>query len=188
MPEEDLPQANSPTAQAAITHTSMEEIIASISRIIAEENRASRAAAIPPADQTRILELTEMIEPDGTIKKLPPAGRPAEADREPAPPCAGRERVASPGDAASEPAREGILSAPASEMTAAAFGRLAAVVRERQAGPDLALGGGGRTLEDLVRDALRPLLRAWLDEHLPAIVERLVREEIQRVVRAAGSG
>jgi cell pole-organizing protein PopZ len=40
-----------------------------------------------------------------------------------------------------------------------------------------------RTLEDLVREMLRPLLKAWLDDNLPGMVERLVRAEIERVSR-----
>lgn len=40
-----------------------------------------------------------------------------------------------------------------------------------------------RTLEDLVREMLRPMLKAWLDENLPSLVERLVRAEIERVSR-----
>ena len=40
-----------------------------------------------------------------------------------------------------------------------------------------------RTLEDLVREMLRPLLKAWLDDNLPQMVERLVRAEIERVSR-----
>jgi len=43
-----------------------------------------------------------------------------------------------------------------------------------------------RTLEDLVRDMLKPMLRAWLDHNLPNIVERLVRAEIERVSRGRG--
>ncbi len=41
---------------------------------------------------------------------------------------------------------------------------------------------GGPTIEDLVREEMRPLLREWLDTHLPPLVERLVRAEIERVV------
>jgi uncharacterized protein len=41
-----------------------------------------------------------------------------------------------------------------------------------------------RTLEDLVREMLRPMLKAWLDENLPNMVERLVRSEIERVSRS----
>ena len=41
---------------------------------------------------------------------------------------------------------------------------------------------GGPTLEDIVRDEMRPILKTWLDENLPPMVERLVRSEIERVV------
>ncbi len=41
---------------------------------------------------------------------------------------------------------------------------------------------GGPTIEDLVRIEIRPLLKEWLDTHLPSLVERLVRAEIERVV------
>ena len=44
----------------------------------------------------------------------------------------------------------------------------------------------GRTLEDLVREMLRPLLKNWLDDNLPGLVERLVRAEIERVSRGRG--
>jgi hypothetical protein len=40
-------------------------------------------------------------------------------------------------------------------------------------------------LEEIVREAVRPLLRAWLKDHFPNILERLVREEIQRLVTEA---
>ena len=40
-----------------------------------------------------------------------------------------------------------------------------------------------RTLEDLVREMLRPMLKTWLDDNLPGMVERLVRTEIERVSR-----
>jgi hypothetical protein len=43
-----------------------------------------------------------------------------------------------------------------------------------------------RTLEDLVREMLAPLLKTWLDDNLPGLVERLVRAEIERVSRGRG--
>jgi len=43
-----------------------------------------------------------------------------------------------------------------------------------------------RTLEDLVREMLRPMLKSWLDDNLPSIVERIVRAEIERVSRGRG--
>jgi hypothetical protein len=44
---------------------------------------------------------------------------------------------------------------------------------------------GGPTIEDLVREEIRPILKDWLDNHLPPLVERLVRAEIERVVGRA---
>ena len=44
---------------------------------------------------------------------------------------------------------------------------------------------GGPTIEDIVREEMRPLLKAWLDANLPPLVERLVRAEIERVVGRA---
>jgi cell pole-organizing protein PopZ len=43
-----------------------------------------------------------------------------------------------------------------------------------------------RTLEDLVREMLKPMLKAWLDDNLPGLVERLVRAEIERLSRGRG--
>ena len=45
------------------------------------------------------------------------------------------------------------------------------------------LSQNARTLDDLVKDMLRPMLKAWLDDNLPGLVERLVRAEIERVSR-----
>ena len=45
------------------------------------------------------------------------------------------------------------------------------------------LSNNARTLEDLVKEMLRPMLKSWLDENLPPMVERLVRQEIERVSR-----
>ncbi len=78
------------------------------------------------------------------------------------------------------------MSPATSGAAATAFARLGAAPRERRAEADQAIGAGERTLEEIVRDTLRPLLQAWLDNHLPAIVERLVGEEIARVVGEAG--
>lgn len=51
--------------------------------------------------------------------------------------------------------------------------------------PELPLGDVGRTLEDMVRELLRPHMKEWLDAHLPQLVERLARDEIARLVREA---
>jgi len=48
------------------------------------------------------------------------------------------------------------------------------------------LGQNARTLEDLVKEMLRPMLKSWLDDNLPGLVERIVRAEIERVSRGRG--
>jgi uncharacterized protein len=45
------------------------------------------------------------------------------------------------------------------------------------------IGQNARTLEDLVKEMLRPMLKSWLDDNLPSLVERIVRAEIERVSR-----
>ena len=44
----------------------------------------------------------------------------------------------------------------------------------------------GRSLEDVTRELLRPLLKAWLDENLPRIVSAKVEEEVARIARLRG--
>jgi len=73
----------------------------------------------------------------------------------------------------------GLVGEAASEAAASSIGSLIrSISSERQ----IAIGRPGLTLEDLVREELRPLLKSWLDSNLPALVERIVRAEIQRVV------
>ena len=49
------------------------------------------------------------------------------------------------------------------------------------------LGNGGRTLEDMALELMRPLLKDWLEKNLPATVDRLVQKEIERISRKANS-
>lgn len=65
-----------------------------------------------------------------------------------------------------------LLSPDTTQMVNAAFGSLAHTML-----------GRGRTLEDLVQEMMRPMLKEWLDENLPGLVERMVRAEIERVSR-----
>ncbi|QUS39955.1 DUF2497 domain-containing protein [Tardiphaga alba] len=48
------------------------------------------------------------------------------------------------------------------------------------------LSNNARTLEDLVKEMLRPMLKSWLDDNLPGLVERIVKAEIERVSRGNG--
>ena len=66
-----------------------------------------------------------------------------------------------------------MLSPEANEAVALSFGALSANLEVRSA--ELA--------DSMVRDMLRPMVKEWLDDNLPAMVERLVRDEIQRIAR-----
>lgn len=69
---------------------------------------------------------------------------------------------------------------------AAATGSLASLVHAvDQAKGGAALGDANRTIEDLVKEVMRPMIREWLDENLPGIVDRLVRREVERLSRTA---
>jgi cell pole-organizing protein PopZ len=70
----------------------------------------------------------------------------------------------------------------APEAAAAAASSVDSLVRTLAADRTMQVRSGGPTIEDIVREELRPLLKAWLDTNLPPIVERLVRAEIERVV------
>jgi cell pole-organizing protein PopZ len=66
-----------------------------------------------------------------------------------------------------------LLSAHSTAAVSSAFNSLAATV----------LSEHSRTLEDIVKEMMRPMLKDWLDENLPSLVERIVRAEIERVAR-----
>jgi cell pole-organizing protein PopZ len=72
-------------------------------------------------------------------------------------------------------AEPGLLSESSSEATQAAFNHLAETITRRAL--------GDRPISDITHELLRGMLKQWLDDNLPNIVERLVREEIERVVR-----
>lgn len=83
--------------------------------------------------------------------------------------------------AAAPPSWPASLVAP--EAAAAAALSVGSLRRTLEAGrASLAVRGGGPTLDDMVREELRPVLKAWLDANLAPMVERLVRAEIERVV------
>jgi uncharacterized protein len=151
--------------------------------VVAEDFDEPEPPMAEPEDD--VLELTEMVDDDGTLVDL---GRPALDDDIDA--ALGDEPLLQP-----EPRRhhaqpdegEFIIS---DHAAAAAAGSLA--VLTTAAGRKIAdqLGAsdiGGVTVEELVRQLLRPMLRDWLDENLPPMVERLVRREIERLA-AQGTG
>jgi uncharacterized protein len=66
----------------------------------------------------------------------------------------------------------GLLSRQATVAVGSAFNTLTETVKKHEP-----------KLEDVVREALRPMLKSWLDEHLLGLVERMVEAEIERVTR-----
>jgi len=73
------------------------------------------------------------------------------------------------------------MSGRSAEASTAAFENLMTAVSDQ-----MPLGTADKTLEHLVKELLRPVLKEWLDQNLPAIVEAIVRDEVERVAARAG--
>ena len=71
------------------------------------------------------------------------------------------------------------------ETANAAAGSVTNLVRALTSDRSTQVFNGGPTIADLVREEMRPMLKAWLDSNLPPLVERLVRAEIERVISRA---
>jgi uncharacterized protein len=152
---------------------SMEEILASIRNIIADDP-AKRTA--PKAPQPALTPTPQIVySKDAGVahgetsapSQRPDANAPTIVWRRP------QALEAEPDAGALQSSEEPLLSPQATEAAALSFGALSAGLDVRSA--ELADG--------MVRDMLRPMLKQWLDDNLPAVVERLVRDEIQRVAR-----
>lgn len=207
---------------------SMEEILASIRRIIADDEAkpGKPEAALAPAAPAAIAEKPaprpvppppRPVTPPPAAEMKPPAPAPAPApppSQQPAAdvldlteamtaaaapaaaPSAFRtidgqsdvvftDRAPDPMPSMPEPVRaieearkqfvpdRNLLSAATANAVDNAFNSLAHTV----------LGNNARTLEDLVKEMLRPMLKSWLDDNLPGLVDRIVRAEIERVSR-----
>jgi uncharacterized protein len=190
----------------------MEEILASIRRIISEsaepDGPAQRNAAGPEAekadeDSGDVLELTQMIKEDGSMVDLTKdesdPGAESESDPEPASAAEPETQVELADDLKSEPegaasesdqeaetggGDERLVSSGAAEKALKPLSDLARAadpVPPRSRGPSF--GDSQRTVEDLVMELMRPMLREWLDENLPDLFERLVQKEIRYLVR-----
>jgi uncharacterized protein len=193
----------------------MEEILASIRRIIADDEPANEttegrqdnvataresAAPAPPRSAAPSYAAPAHAAPTSPPPRIAPAdaaaSTPPMSEEEidsmlahlrgtPRQPSAASARTEAA--AASEPAptldapraaieERGLLSAATTAAVDAAFDALARTAQARN----------GRTLEEVVSELLRPMLKSWLDENLPEMVERLVRAEIERVSRGRG--
>ncbi|MFQ5563283.1 MAG: DUF2497 domain-containing protein [Parvularculaceae bacterium] len=164
---------------------SMEEILASIRRIISEDDEEdggdpSAAAAKPPARPSPAA-------PAGAQQAAPkkpeskPAPKPAAQTSEDDDGAGSHletedvEMIKKNAAAETEKEDEAILAETSAAAASKAFQSLSQTVKVSN--------GDGRTLEDIVIEMLRPMVKDWLDANLPAIVEEKVEEEVQRVAR-----
>ena len=190
---------------------SMEEILASIRRIISDDDKEMEVAAqeneevpegkeeltgeetvaMPEAepepepepvaeevdddDDDDILDLTDMeaTDPEPLFEE--------QAYKEPeAEPIAPPVSPSPAPPSAPTPAPANLVSPPQAGEASGSFERLTEKLNEDYS--ELPIGNGAVTLEGLTRELVRPMLKEWLDQHLPMTVERLVREEIERLV------
>ena len=152
---------------------SVEEILDSIKKVIARDNRAGaldarrrreRAGRAEPvleeeADEVFDLAEADLVDDDDT------AGAQSTADHE---------------DEQDEP----LMSATSREAMRDNLATLA-LLAEPGAQPQI-VRSGETSLEGMVREMLRPMLADWLDKNLPPMVEELVRQEIARIVKKQG--
>lgn len=148
------------------TEPTMEEILSSIKRVIEESETASPTSPARPRKAARPTpSRIEPIEDDGRDDVLELSDRAPFADVERLPP---RTEHTAP------PRSESILSATTAQASRGPLEALSRMIVK----PDVA---GNDTLEGMVREMLRPMLRDWLDAQLPGIVESMVAKEIARI-------
>jgi cell pole-organizing protein PopZ len=172
----------------------MEEILASIRQIISEDGEglaASKAptpadvpsgeparaptAYEPPAYESAVSRFDSVPAPSSESSGHPEFGREAAPRWKPDDHSDDLEPTIRPHfpAARSEEDPDRLLSPEKGAAVAGSFGALAETMLAHQT----------RTLEDVVAEMLQPMLKSWLDNNLPSLVERMVREEIERVSR-----
>lgn len=207
------------SADSAQREPTMEEILASIRRIISEEDKPAEAGG-------DVLDLQPPPPPVAEVKAPPPQPAPAPApapspapkpepvaakapppvfeEPEPAAPpsraieddlmVVEQEQEAAPPPPAPAPVAKPAPPAPKAEWTPPSAGPSETLVSPPVASQAAgALGklmgsmmvSGGGTLDDVVRELLKPMLKEWLDDNLPQLVEAEVAKEIDRIRRLA---
>jgi len=188
---------------------SLEEILSSIRRIISEDGPTTTEAALSvpgawpmaaEADEADedVLVLTERVPMNGQTFFHAEAATQIAADLTPAIVESWDETDAAPtavepvlGAQAAPPMEAPVMATSQDEFvvaedteveTAAAFDKLDAATQAFEpSSKPLLMPEPGRTLEDVIRELMQPMLKAWLDENLPAIVQARVDEEIERI-------
>jgi cell pole-organizing protein PopZ len=171
----------------------MEEILASIRRIISEDEAPAGAPAeaapalhaveAAPAhdafdeiEDEDVLELNTPFEAEPAMDDIETAPR-FEAEPEPAFDDEPMQAFSAAPAPAPAPSGAHLVDEPVANTVAATFAGLSM---------NMALPREGRTLEDLVREMMFPILRDWLNQNLPTIVEAQVRAEVDRLSRMRG--
>jgi|RhiMethySRZTD1v2_1073278.scaffolds.fasta_scaffold922936_2 cell pole-organizing protein PopZ len=167
--------APAPPPAAAMKQDDIDAMLAGL-----DEPAAPEPPPPEPEPEPEVLELTEAMQAPAS-----PAFRKIDAEQdvvfeeapEPEPPRP-PPRAPEPQPRMAQPAmpEAAIMSSSTAAAVDSAFNALAHTVLVQNA----------KTLEDLVKEMLRPMLQHWLDNNLPTLVERLVRQEIERVARGRG--
>jgi len=167
------PPAAPPPAAAAPVSNSQDDIDAMLAGL---DEATSEAEIRPAAPEVEVFELTDEMavpEPQPSFKKVEPQDD-LEFTETAAARAVHRQPVFEPPPFETPaPPPQQILSRSTVSAVESAFNSLANTV----------LSNNARTLEDLVKEMLRPMLKSWLDDNLPGLVERIVKAEIERVSR-----
>lgn len=164
---------------------SMEEILASIRRIIADDQPLALTPRGSIAPETRI-HVQSIAAEDAQAEAAERQDEPAPAAIEPKPQhFAEAPATAAHVETEAETQPEPAFAAPvqASEPPLISAATDASVATAFQALAATRMMPTGDAINEMVRDMLRPMLKTWLDDNLPVLVERLVRAEIERVAR-----
>lgn len=165
-----------PTPAAAVPN-SQDDIDAMLASLDAATPPAEIRPAPPPEPEPDVFELTDDMALAAPEPPKPPPAKPASSFSR-IEPDDDIEFSESKGRHTPEPQLEPqplnpMLSRSTVSAVESAFNSLANTV----------LSNNARTLEDLVKEMLRPMLKSWLDDNLPGLVERIVKAEIERVSR-----
>src|SRR3954471_3299298 len=173
-PAKPAPAAVAPPAPAAPpppVSNSQDDIDALLNGL--DEATSPEEIRPPPVPEPEVFELTDemaVAEPEPASPRIEPQD---DLDfAETVAPKPQRQPAFEPPPLFSSPAQQ-ILSRSTVSAVESAFNTLAHTV----------LSNNARTLEDLVKEMLRPMLKSWLDDNLPGLVERIVKSEIERVSR-----
>lgn len=176
---------------------SMDEILASIREIVSSETPEEKRQELLLRREGDILDLTDALPEEEDIsansKEVDIKSKPARTHKgHHTPSHQPQDSSSGEGQTIHEmntKIEETLVSREAMSEVAQAFYSLNKLAQESPRCTDSRLGGvGGQTLENLVREALKPLLKEWLDTNLPALVRWVVNEQVERIMHQANVG